>query len=94
MGQKYQLSGYTAGNQQPSNGIADRRGHCAVHDKTTWATRKIARRAAKKRHPESMKAPYWCKHTQGWHYGTLHASRDTYRGLTEDRTEEQENGMG
>lgn len=96
MARKYRLSGYTSGKQKPLSKIGpDTLGHCRVHDKTAWASRKAARKAAKKRHPEGGKAPYPCKHTGGWHYGTAHYSRDTYRGVgdgTEDSRWEMDQG--
>lgn len=87
MGKKYQVGGYTAGWQKPTTKKgqgADRLGHCSAHDKTTWATRKAARREAHNRHPESRKTPYRCPATGGWHYGSLNMSRESYRGLRED----------
>lgn len=82
MGEKYQLSGYTAGHQGPgSGGPEDRLGHCNPHDKTAWTSRRNARKALKNRHPEGGKSPYRCLHTGGWHYGTMTKTRDAYRGL-------------
>lgn len=83
MGKKYRLSGYTSGRQKPlGKDGPDWYGHCYKHDKTAWATRKAARRAAKKRHPGELKSPYQCQYTQGWHYGTANYPRDIYRGVT------------
>ena len=96
MARKYHLSGYTSGRQKPlGKDGPDWLGHCRVHDKTAWASRKAARRAAKKRHPEGGKAPYPCRITNGWHYGTAHYSRDTYRGIgnvTENPGREMDQG--
>lgn len=79
---------YTAGRQKPlQKDGPDWLGHCRYHDKTAWVSRKAARRAAKRRHPEGLKSPYPCQYTNGWHYGTAHYSRDTYRG-TGDGTED------
>lgn len=85
MGGKYRIKGYTSGQQKPlrKDGGMDAFGHCAEHDKTSWTTRKAARRAAKNRHPEGGKSPYRCPYTNGWHYGTHHFSRDTYRGVAD-----------
>lgn len=92
MARKFHLSGYTSGRQKPiSKDGPDRLGHCSAHNKSAWASRKAAKRAGKKRHPEGVKSPYRCTHVNGWHYGTTHYSRDTYRGTADVQEDAQWN---
>jgi hypothetical protein len=83
MGEKYRFSGFTAGRQKPLNrtGTPDSLGHCNGHGKTLWSSRKAARRALRRRHPEGGKMPYRCDLLDGWHYGTASLTRDEYRGV-------------
>jgi hypothetical protein len=87
VGKKYQQGGYTVATLRLNpDGLNDRMGFCEVHRKTTWRSRKVARRELRNRHPEGGKTPYRCPHTRGWHYGTPVLTRDQYRRLGEDQT--------
>jgi len=44
---------------------------CETHQKLLYATRKAARRGARK-HPDKHKTAYPCDALRGWHNGSLH----------------------
>lgn len=90
MVKKISFNGYTSGRQRINKHVPDLLGHCTVHDKSTWSSRKAARKALKNRHPGEIKSPYRCDYTNGWHYGALNRTRDNYRGI--ENGEENDGG--